>query len=192
MTESFVAQLIGRWGYLAIALGALAEGETFVLAGGYAAHRGLLWAPAVFAVAAVAAFVGDQVFFWVGRLWGARVLARWPSIASKQEAVARQLRRFGPGAIVAVRFLYGFRIAGPVLIGAAEVPPLRFAFWNAIGALLWAAAITAAGWLFGQAMGAISGRLHSLETGLLVLLGSVAIGGGLWHLWRAWRQRRQR
>lgn len=192
MTESLVAELIGRWGYLAIALGALAEGETFVLAGGYAAHRGLLWAPAVFAVAAVAAFVGDQVFFWVGRLWGARVLARWPGIAAKQEAVSAQLRRWGAGAIVAVRFLYGFRIAGPVLIGAAGVPPGHFAFWNAMGALLWAAVITASGWLFGQALGAISGRVHSLEIGLLVLFGLVALAGALWHLWRAWRQRRWR
>jgi Uncharacterized membrane-associated protein len=54
------------------------------------------------------------------------------------------LHRGAPWAIVSVRFLYGLRIAGPVLIGMAGVAPWRFVLYNAIGAALWAPLVT--GW----------------------------------------------
>jgi membrane protein DedA with SNARE-associated domain len=183
-----VEQWIHDWGYLAVAVGAFAEGETVLLAAGYAARRGLLDIGLVLAIAVVAASAGDQCFYWIGRCWGRRLLQRWPRLAAQFERVATLLRRRPRGAIVAVRFLYGLRIAGPILIGAAGVPAWRFALFNVLGALLWASLIAGAGWGFGQAMGMLELRLEHVELGLIALLGLLA---SAWALARR-RARRRR
>ncbi len=182
-----VEQWIHDWGYVAVAVGAFAEGETILLAAGYAARRGMLDIWLVLLVAVVAASAGDQFFYWVGRFGGQRLLGRVPRLAAQFERVAALLRRRPRGAIVAVRFLYGLRIAGPVLIGAAGVPAGRFLVYNVLGALLWAPLIAGAGWAFGQAEGLLELRLEHAEFGLLALLALVAAG---WLL--AWRRARRR
>ena len=185
-------QFVHDWGYLAVAAGAFAEGETLLLAAGYAARAGWLDLWKVIAVAVVAASAGDQFFFWVGRLWGAALLRRLPRLRAQVERVAALVRARPGGAVVAVRFLYGLRIAGPVLIGTAGVSPLRFALFNMIGAMLWAPLIAGLGWGFGHAWEHVSQRLPGFEAGLFVLLALVL--GLSWSLRRllGWRAARRR
>ncbi len=174
-----IDQLVREWGYLAVAVGAFAEGETVLLAAGYAARVGWLDLWRVLAVAVLAASAGDQFFFWIGRLWGHALLQRIPRLRTQVERVSALLRRRPGGAVVAVRFLYGLRIAGPVLIGAAGVSPLRFAVFNVLGALLWAPLITGLGWGFGHAWEHLSQRLAGVQAGLLALLLVVALASWL-------------
>lgn len=86
-----------------------------------------------------------------------------------------------------MRFLYGLRVAGPVLIGASGMAWQRFALFNAIGALLWAALMTGIGWFFGQAAEAVLGKVQHYDG--WILLAILVLGGG-YALWR--RQRRGR
>ncbi|MDE2254868.1 MAG: DedA family protein [Betaproteobacteria bacterium] len=169
-----VEQFIHDWGYVAVALGAFAEGETVLLGAGYAAHRGLLDFGWVVAIACACASAGDQVFYWIGRQWGRRLIERVPRLAAQFPRVGRLLQRYPHWAIVGVRFLYGLRIAGPITIGAANVSPLRFFVFNVIGAMLWAPMIAGLGWLFGQALTSLSGRLQHVEAGLLLLVALIA------------------
>ena len=62
-----VTELVSHYGYIAVAVGCLLEGETVLLTAGFAAHRGMLDLPAVLAVAFVASALGDQIFFQLGR-----------------------------------------------------------------------------------------------------------------------------
>ena len=180
-------QWIHDWGYAAVAVGAFAEGETVLLAAGYAAHRGLLHWWLVVVVAAVAATLGDQFFYWIGRSWGARVLARFPRLAAQFPRVESLLRRYPHWAIIGVRFLYGLRIAGPIIIGMAGVTPGRFALFNALGALIWAPMFAGLGWMFGQALSVLSGQVQRVETGLLLLLILVLVVWRLVAIRRGWR-----
>ena len=50
-----------------------------------------------------------------------------------------------------VRFMYGLRAAGPVLIGHSGLCPWKFALFNGIGAVIWASIFITLGWVFGQA-----------------------------------------
>ena len=59
----------------------------------------------------------------------------------RSRAVDRLLSRWRWGAVVALRFMYGLRMAGPMLIGAGTMPAPEFVAANALGALLWAALI---------------------------------------------------
>ncbi|MCU0950463.1 MAG: DedA family protein [Burkholderiaceae bacterium] len=185
--------LLQTYGYALLAVGCLLEGETVLVLAGFAAHEGHLDFTVVVMVAAIAGFSGDLAFYWLGRRHGAALLARFPSIAAQADRVHRLLDRWHGWVIVFVRFAYGLRIAGPVIIGSSGVAPARFALFNAIGASLWAVTIASAGWFFGRAVQTVLGEIHRFE---LWALGLAALGAALWLLWllrrtRAGRQRRR-
>jgi len=161
------SDLISTYGYWVLAIGCLLEGETVLLLAGYAAHRGQLDARAVFAIAAVCAFAGDEIAYWLGRLHGSWLLTRWPTLARHSARVRALLERRHALAIVLLRFAYGMRVAGPALIGMSAVPPARFVGFNALGAALWAALIGALGWSVGEAAQRMLGELHHVEGWLL-------------------------
>lgn len=173
------SELLQTHGYWVLALGCLLEGETMLVLAGFAAHRGVLDPVAVMGIAAVAGFTGDQFFFWLGRRHGAAMLARWPSIAGKAARVHLMVERWHELLIVSVRFAYGLRVAGPMLLGMSSLSAWRFAAFNALGALIWAVAMAGIGWLFGAAAEALLGRLQHLEAwllvGLLAVLGMAAL-----------------
>lgn len=155
--------LLQTHGYWLLALGCLFEGETVLVLAGLAAHRGLLDPVTVIAVAAASGFSGDQAFFWLGRRHGAALLARWPALARQSARVQRLVERWHEPVIVGIRFAYGLRVAGPLFIGSTAVSALRFALFNALGALLWATLVGGVGWSFGAAAEALLGTLHHLE-----------------------------
>lgn len=183
-----VSALVAHYGYAFVFAGALAEGESVLLAAGFAAHRGLLALPGVIAVAAVAGTLGDQIGFQLGRRHGARLLARWPALHEGARRVQPMLARHPDAAIVSVRFLYGLRIAGPIALGTLGVPPLRFALLNLLGAVLWALLFSALGYQFGNVAQRLAPRLHQVEEWLLL---AVLLTGMGWTLWRRWRTRRR-
>lgn len=182
-----VSALVAQYGYAFVFVGALAEGESVLLAAGFAAHRGLLALPGVVAVAVIAGTLGDQIFFHLGRRHGARLLARWPALRAGAQRVQPMLARHPNAAIVGVRFLYGLRIAGPIALGTLGVPALRFALLNLLGALLWALLFSTLGYQFGNAVQRLLPQLHQFEERLLLALLAAGVG---WTLWRRWRARR--
>jgi membrane protein DedA with SNARE-associated domain len=176
--------LIATYGYWAVAAGCLLEGETVLALAGFAAHRGYLGLPEVIAAAALAAFAGDQFFFWLGRRHGAAVLRRWPSAAARAQRVHALIERHPRWMIIGTRFAYGLRIAGPILIGTSRLSAWRFAAFNAVGAALWATMVAVLGWSFGQLVEVVLGDIRRIEHWLLLAL--ACIGAAAW--W--WRRRR--
>ena len=65
-----VEELIQRFGYLAILVGTFLEGETVLLLGGFAAHRGYLDLVGVMAAAFAGSLTGDWLYFEIGRRKG--------------------------------------------------------------------------------------------------------------------------
>jgi membrane protein DedA with SNARE-associated domain len=178
-----LSQLLAQYGYLAVFIGALLEGESILLLAGYAAHGGYLSFWAVAGVAFFGATLGDQIFFFLGRRFGAAWRDRWPDFDVRAQRVERLLLRYHGWVIILVRFAYGLRIAGPVAIGMCPLPAWRFLLFNAIGALIWAPLVAGVGYLFGQAMEQVLGEMRRYEGyGLIVvavLLVIVAVGGHL-------------
>jgi len=175
-----LATLIAH-GYWILALGCLLEGETALVLAALAAHRGYLNPVAVVTIAATCGFASNQFFFWVGRRHGTALLERWPALATDSAEIRRLIERHASLAAVAVRFAYGVRIAGPILIGASSMSPLRFAVLNALSAIAWALLLGAAGWLFGEAAERIFGHLARVESWLFAVLTAVLVA---WRLLR--------
>lgn len=175
------AALVQSYGYAAVAVGTFLEGETVLIAAGFAAHRGYLDLPAVIAIAATASSLGDQLFFWIGLRHGPALLRRFPSQAQRVQRVNQLLARYDLPLILSLRFLYGLRVAGPIALGIAGIAWQRFLVFNVIGAIGWAALIGGLGFAFGQVMEYLVEDIRKHEG--VILLGIVVMGIAWWVWW---------
>lgn len=174
-----IAALIAQYGYAAVFLGALFEGESVLLLAGYAAHRGYLDLAVLTGVAGLGAVAGDQFFFWLGRRHGQALLCRRPAWRGKIEHALDLIRRHPSGVILAMRFMWGLRIALPVAVGLSGVRRWRFFWLDLVSASLWATLVGGAGYTFGALLSRHVAALHRIEhwimlclvLGLLVLRG---------------------
>jgi membrane protein DedA with SNARE-associated domain len=165
-----IVSLIQSYGYLAVAVGTFLEGESVLLAAGAAASHRFLWMPAVIGIASLASFAGDQAFFHVGRRYGTRLLDRFPSLQPRARRVNALLERHHIPLILAVRFLYGLRIAGPVAIGMSDVHWSRFLVLNLAGAIIWSIVIAGIGYGFGQGLSYLFDSVDADEVWLLAAM----------------------
>jgi len=182
-----VSELVTSYGYYAVFFGALLEGETILVFAGFAAHRGMLDLNYVIAIAFVASTLGDQIFFHLGRLYGMAILDRLPVLRARVPAVQQMLDKYHTALIPAVRFLYGLRIAGPIIIGISGVSSARFALLNMLGALVWAVIIALAGYYFGALLELLLKDIKHFEEAILV--GILLAGCVIW-LWRRYKSKR--
>lgn len=167
-------QLIQDYGYLAVLIGTFLEGETILVLGGLAAHLGFLELQWVIVSAFAGSFFGDQLYFYIGRFYGPRILAKRLSWQANAEKVYRHLHRHQNLLILTFRFYYGLRNVTPFAIGASQVSPLRFFILNLIGAVIWAITLAVLGYLFGEAFRLF---LHDVHRRGLYLLGAVVVIG---------------
>ena len=163
-------QLLEHFGYVAVFVGTFLEGETILALAGLACSNGYLAFSAVVGLAVMGAFLGDQACFFIGRRYGARILARFPSLAAKAPRVHELIRRWDAPAVMVLRFCYGLRIAGPIVIGSAGISPWRLAFFNFIGTLIWAPIVAGIGYFAGQAIQHWLGRIQHLQLAVLMLI----------------------
>lgn len=170
--------LIAAYGYYAVFLGAFIEGETVLVLGGIAAHRGYLDLSWVMTTAFAGSWLGDQLYFFLGRRYGHAILARFPVLQPKARQTQRLIERYRAPLILAVRFLYGLRTVGPMAIGMSAVPAFQFAVLNALGALVWAIAVVAAGYAFSNALEAAMSQIRDYEEYLFI--GVLVVGILVW------------
>jgi membrane protein DedA with SNARE-associated domain len=189
MTMDFPA-LVQQYGLAAVLVGTILEGETVLLLAAASTRLGLLDLRAVIGVAVVGAFLGDNIAFAVGRHLGPHAADRFPRLAAAIPRVDRLLARWRWAAVVALRFMYGMRVAGPVLIGAGKMPTWEFVAANAIGAVVWATVIGGLGYAAGHAVERILGNVVEAERMLLAF--AVVIGVAVFVVHALMRRRARR
>ena len=168
--------LIAEYGYLAILIGTFLEGETIVILAGFAAHMGILELAWVIAAAVTGSFSGDQFYYYLGRRWGPRIIAKRLSWQEGAQKVYTHLRRHQYFLILTFRFYYGLRNVTPFAVGSAMVPRLRFFTLNLVGAVVWAVAFAYLGYLAGEAVKLLIDDVKRYEIyllGALVLIGFI-------------------
>lgn len=138
--------LLATYGYWVVFIGCLLEGETVLILGGMAAHQQALQFWTVLALAILGGVLGDQLLFWSGRYFGARLLPRLKRHQGAIDRVSGLIERYPSTSVFAVRFLYGMRLVGPLVIGASGLSPWRFALLNLLGATVWATLFVSAGY----------------------------------------------
>ena len=132
-----------------ILLGFFLPGDSILFSAGLvAASHGNVNIVILVTVIFLAAFIGDQVGFVLGRKIGRPYLERHngPRIEKMIERSERFYERTGWWAVVAARFFPWIRTFVPPIAGASHMNYYKFLSANALGALLWGVGITLAGY----------------------------------------------
>jgi membrane protein DedA with SNARE-associated domain len=179
----------GAWFYLIAFVWTFLEGETVVLCAGFAAAQGLLDPFLLLTATWLGSYSGDQVYFWIGRHFGAAILGRFPRWRVGVAAPLHFLERYNTGFILSFRFIYGVRNLSSFALGLSAVHWKRFCILNFTAAGLWAASFIAVGYFLGHAFRAVLGDL--VRSFNLIMLGVFAtFAVAIWVLHR-WQRRRQ-
>jgi membrane-associated protein len=117
-------------------------------AGLVAAAHGNINIVVLVTVILAAAFFGDQVGFVIGRVVGRPYLDKHQSPRMRKMIAnsERFYERTGWWAVVAARFFPWIRTFVPPIAGASKMNYYKFLSANAVGAVLWGAGITLAGY----------------------------------------------
>lgn len=167
-----------EFGYLALFLGTFFEGETVLVLAGFLAFRGYMDIKMVMLVAFLGSYAGDQLWYFLGRKHGRKLLARKPRWQTMGDRALDHIRRHPDLWVLGFRFVYGLRTVMPVAIGLSGYPPRRYLLLNGLGALIWSAALGLAAYHFGALLEGILGNVKKYE--LWVLGGLILLGVLLW------------
>lgn len=105
------------------------------------------------AILALAAMLGNLTGYWIGAKAGPRLFERPDSRLFKKEYVVKThdfFERYGARAIVLARFVPIVRTFITAIAGVARMDFRRYFIYSAIGAVLWAAGLTIAGYFLGS------------------------------------------
>ena len=162
--------------YLAVFGWTFFEGETIALVAGFAAAQGLLDPWLLLASAGLGSYLGDQCYFWLGRKYGVRLLARFPSWRPGVESALSWLERYDVWFILSFRFIYGVRNFSSFALGLSAVRWDRFLRLNFLAAMVWAAAFVGIGYFLGHAFNTALNVASWLGYALLGVFVAVAVG----------------
>ncbi|AJP02592.1 membrane protein [Streptomyces cyaneogriseus subsp. noncyanogenus] len=101
----------------------------------------------------LAAVIGDQVGYMIGKFFGPRLFNRPNSRLFKQENLEKAhefMEKYGPKAIVLARFVPIVRTFAPIVAGAGRMKYRTFLTYNVIGGIAWGTGVTLAGYWLGQ------------------------------------------
>ncbi|MFJ5281760.1 DedA family protein [Streptomyces parvulus] len=101
----------------------------------------------------LAAVIGDQVGYMIGKFFGPKLFSRPNSKLFKQENLEKAhefMEKYGPKAIVLARFVPIVRTFAPIVAGAGRMKYRTFLTYNVIGGVAWGTGVTLAGYWLGQ------------------------------------------
>ena len=182
--------LLARYGYLILFPGIVVEGEAFLLAGAFMAHRGVLDLPLVIAVAVAATMSGDQLYYRAARSRGRAWLERRKGARAKYAKWIDLTARRGVWLLLASRWTFGLRIVIPAACGAVGMRPAVFTIVDFVAVLIWALTLGLAGYYSGAA---IEKHMKDIQhVGIWVLLAVVLCVAAVIGARRVQRQARVR
>jgi membrane protein DedA with SNARE-associated domain len=173
---------IEHYGYWAIIVGTIIEGETILLAGGILAFWGCLDLKWVMVTAFIGSFSSDQIFFFLGRYKGNQIISRREKWRSRLEKVHRLSQRYHTAIILGFRFMYGFRLVTPLVLGTDHsINPRRFMILNGLSAACWSIIVAGGGYFLGEVSEGLLKEIKKVQGGFLIGLSLVGILG--WIVW---------
>ena len=188
--EAFV-QGYGLWVYALLFLVIFVEtgvvvmpflpGDSLLFVVGAMCGAGLLSFPVAVPLLFVAAVLGDQCNYSIGRHFGPRVF-QWEQSRFFNKAAFNKAHAFyetyGGFTIIAARFMPFLRTFVPFVGGVAQMGRAKFTFFNLIGGLLWVVGICTAGYFLGS-IPWVKENLDKIIWAMIFIPGLVVIAGAL-------------
>ena len=158
-------------------------GDSLLFVVGTLCGVGLMSLPLAMALLILAAVLGDQTNYLIGRHVGPRVWSWEHSRFFNKRAFEQAhafYERWGGITIILARFMPFIRTFAPFVAGVAEMNRARFSTYNVVGALIWVISLTLAGYLFGN-LPLVQQHLSKIIWALILVPGLIAIFGA----WKA-------
>jgi len=191
-----IRHFLVTWGYWAVLIGVAGEdaglpipGETTLMFAAFLAHKtaqlNIYW---VIAVGTLAASMGDNLGYLLGRKFGRPLIRRIKKLFRMDDedigAAKDLIAHHGGKTIYFARFIFGLRtVAGP-LAGMLDMEWWRFFKFNFLGAATWATAISLMGYAFADQFDTLLGYFEKA---------SWALAAGLFTAgYLAWRRYKKR
>ncbi|RUM62810.1 MAG: DedA family protein [Sulfurospirillum sp.] len=137
--EQTLIHLLQEHGYIILFFWSILEGELGLIMAGILSHTGDMSLPLAIFVAGLGGFVGDQIYFFIGR-YAKRYIHKKMHKHKRKFAIAHLLlKKYGWPIIFMQRYLYGLRTVIPMSIGLTGYSAKKFALINLLSAWTWAA-----------------------------------------------------
>ncbi len=162
-------------------IGFFLPGDTLLFGAGLIASQGSIPIVPLIIATILAAIVGDNVGYSIGRRAGPRLFSKKDSILFRQEHIQRAeafYEKHGGKTIILARFIPIVRTFAPVVAGVGKMPRQKFMLFNVVGAFLWGAGMTLLGYYLGSK---IPGLDKYIEYVLLAIV-AVSIGLSFFHI----------
>ena len=159
-----MVELYGVWVYAILFLIVFAEtgfivtpflpGDSLLFAvGAIAASTGKLDPWLCGGIIALAAFCGDNVNYWTGRLIGPRIFSKEDSFFFNRKHLVKTenfYNQYGSRTVIIARFVPIVRTFAPFVAGVGKMPYPRYMLFSCIGSALWVPLCLGAGVFFGE------------------------------------------
>jgi membrane-associated protein len=164
-------------------------GDSLLFVVGAMCGVGLMNLPLSIVLLWIAAVLGDQCNYSIGRYFGPRVFqwehSRWFNKRAFDQA-HEFYEKYGGITIVLARWLPFIRTFAPFVAGVAAMTRRKFSLYNVGGGLLWVAVLILAGYLFGN-IPWVKENLEKIIWGAILIPGALVFVGA----WRARAKQKQ-
>ncbi len=161
-------------------------GDSLLFVVGALCGAGLMSLPLSIGLLLVAAILGNQTNYALGRHFGPKVF-KWENSRFFNRKAFDQAHAFyekyGGITIVAARFMPFVRTFAPFVAGVAQMTRSKFTFYDVTGGALWVGGVTLAGYLFGN-IPWVKEHLDKIIWSAILLPGLLVLVG-------AWKSRRK-
>ena len=161
-------------------------GDSLLFVVGALCGLGFMSFPLAIAVLLVAAVLGDQCNYSIGRYFGPKVFQWEHSRYFNRRAFLQAhefYERYGGITIIIARFMPFIRTFAPFVAGVAEMGRVKFTAYNVIGALIWVVGICTAGYFLGS-FPWVKANLDKIIWAMIFIPGLIVLAG-------AWKARRK-
>jgi len=130
-------------------------GDSLLFTAGLFARLGYLNIGFLFFLLFIAAVLGDNTNYWVGRKIGLKMV----QLKFRKKRIVKQeyldkthsfFEKYGTKTIIMARFVPIVRTFSPFVAGIAEMKYRRFFFFDVLGGLIWIGSLTFAGYFLGE------------------------------------------
>ena len=154
--------LLGPWVYVGLwfvvfaetglAVGFFLPGDSMLVVAGLFAAAQKLNVLLVMLAFFLGSVLGDSTGYWTGRFMGKTLFNRESSFIFKPSRVEKAkhfFEKYGVKTVILARFMPIVRTFAPMVVGAAEMPYIKFLTFSIIGGALWISSMVLAGFFLG-------------------------------------------
>lgn len=147
-------------------------GDTLLFSAGILAATGqinIVWTVIVISLAAI---IGDNTGYHIGRKLGPKLFTKKDSLIFRHDYIMKAERfyeKHGPKTMLVAHFIPVIRSFAPVTAGAGKMNYRKFVFFDAIGDISWAASITLLGYFLGSRVPGIEKMIEPVLIAIILV-----------------------